>query len=193
MRKKVLIIDGHPDPERARFCHALTQAYAEGALEGGDETRVITLAETEIAFLRSSAEFAAPAVAPAILGAQRDMEWADHIVLVFPLWLGGAPALLRAFLEQVACGSFFADTAGRGIHPKFKHKSARLVVTMGMPAFIYRLMFHAHGVKNIMEGVLGFAGFRPVRATLFGAIEASNAQTQRARLAQVRSLGGQGR
>lgn len=193
MSKKILILDGHPDPERSRFCHAVAEAYAQGALDAGDETRVITLAETDVVFVRNAAEFAAPAVAPAIVSAQRDMEWADHIVLVFPLWLGGAPALLRAFLEQVACGSFFANTAGRGIQPKFRRKSARLFVTMGMPAFIYRLMFHAHGVKNIMEGVLGFAGFRPVRATLFGAIETATMQTQTSRLAHVRDLGRQGR
>jgi putative NADPH-quinone reductase len=193
MRKKIVIIDGHPDPERTRLGHALADAYAQGAIETGNETRVITVSELEIAFLRSAAEFAAPAIAPAIVSAQRDIEWADHIVLVFPLWLGGAPALMRAFLEQVACGSFFAETSGPGIRSKLQHKSARLIVTMGMPAFAYRLFFHAHGVKNIMEGVLGFAGFRPVRATLFGAVEALGAQKNAARVAQVRELGRQGR
>lgn len=193
MRRKTLIIDGHPDPDRQRFCHALADAYAAGAVAAGDETRSITLAETDIGFLRTAVDFAKPPTAPVILSAQRDIEWADHIVMVFPLWLGGAPALLRAFLEQVACGSFFADTSGRGIQQRLKNKSARLIVTMGMPVFIYRLIFHAHGVRNIMEGVLGFAGFRPVRATLFGAVEGQNAQAQKARLARVRDLGRQGR
>ncbi|WP_348630216.1 NAD(P)H-dependent oxidoreductase, partial [Mesorhizobium sp. M7A.F.Ca.US.002.01.1.1] len=27
--------------------------------------------------------------------------WADHILFVFPLWLGTMPAMLKAFLEQV--------------------------------------------------------------------------------------------
>jgi putative NADPH-quinone reductase len=193
MRRKILIIDGHPDPDRTRFCHALAEAYAQGAISAGDETRSITLGETEITFLRTAEDFAKTATAPAIVSAQRDIEWADHIVIVFPLWLGGAPALLRAFLEQVACGSFFAETSGKGIKQRLKNKSARLIVTMGMPAFVYRLIFQAHGVKNIMEGVLGFAGFRPVRATLFGAVETQSAKVQKARLAQVRDLGRQGR
>jgi putative NADPH-quinone reductase len=192
MGRKILIIDGHPDPDRKRFCHALADAYAEGSSSVGDDTRSITLAETEVAFLRTAADFAKPATGDAIVSAQRDIEWADHIVIVFPLWLGGAPALVRAFLERVACGSFFAETSGRGIRQKLKHKSARLIVTMGMPALIYRLIFHAHGVKNIMEGVLGFAGFKPVRATLFGAVEAQSAQASSARLAKVRELGRQG-
>jgi len=193
MPRKILVIDGHPDPDRGRLCHALAEAYTEGALDAGDETRLITIAEMEIAFLRTAAEFAAAPLSPAIISARQDIEWADHVVLVFPLWLGGAPALLRAFLEQVARGAFFADTDGKGIRQKLKRKSARLIVTMGMPALVYRLIFQAHGVKNIMEGVLGFAGFRPVRMTLFGAVEAAGKAVQRARLAQVRELGRQGR
>lgn len=193
MPRKILVIDGHPDPARERLCHALADAYVQGAHSAGKETRLITLAETPVELLRTASDFAAAPQSQQMKSAQADIVWADHIVLVFPLWLGGAPALLRAFLEQVARGSFFAATEGRGIRPKFKGKSARLIVTMGMPSFIYRLVFHAHGVRNIMEGVLGFAGFAPVRSTLFGAVEGAPTEKQKERLARARSLGGEGR
>lgn len=192
MPNRILVIDGHPDPDRARFCHALANAYLEGAQSTGKETRLVTLAETEFAPLRTAADFARPTDMPAIKSAQDDITWADHIVLVFPLWLGGAPALLRAFLERIACGSFVAETAGRGIRQKLKGKSARLIVTMGMPAFIYEFVFHAHGVKNIMQGVLGFGGVAPIRLTLFGAVEAARQGGQKKRLARVRALGRDG-
>lgn len=193
MTQKILVIDGHPDPARARLCHGLAETYVQGAQTAGKETRLITVAELPVEVLRSAADFAEPPQSERIKSAQADIVWADHIVMVFPLWLGGAPALLRAFLEQVARGGFFAETEGRGIRPKFKGKSARLIVTMGMPSFVYRLVFHAHGLRNIMEGVLGFAGFAPVRATLFGAVEAIGAEKQKARLHRVRVLGGEGR
>lgn len=193
MTQKILVIDGHPDPARARLCHGLAETYVQGAQTAGKETRLITVAEMPVEVLRSAADFAEPPQSERIKSAQADIVWADHIVMVFPLWLGGAPALLRAFLEQVARGGFFAETEGRGIRPKFKGKSARLIVTMGMPSFVYRLVFHAHGLRNIMEGVLGFAGFAPVRATLFGAVEAIGAEKQKARLHRVRVLGGEGR
>ncbi|MEZ5956326.1 MAG: NAD(P)H-dependent oxidoreductase [Hyphomonadaceae bacterium] len=193
MAQKILIIDGHPDPARARLCHALADAYVDGALASGKETRLISLAEAPVEILRSAAEFATPPVSEHILRAQADIAWADHLVLVFPLWLGGAPALLRAFLEQTARGNFFAATEGAGIRQKFKGKSARVIVTMGMPALIYRLMFHAHGVKNITEGVLGFAGFAPVRMTLFGAVENTRTEKQRANIETVRMQGREGK
>lgn len=193
MAQKILIIDGHPDPARARFCHALADAYIDGAMSAGKETRLITVAELSLEVLRTAAEFAAPPTSTQIVSAQADIAWADHLVLVFPLWLGGAPALLHAFLEQIARGNFLAATEGPGIRSKFKGKSARLIVTMGMPAIIYRLFFHAHGVRNVMSGVLGFAGYGPVHATMYGAIESVKARQQTARLAEVRALGRDGR
>lgn len=193
MARKILIIDGHPDPARGHLCHALADAYVDGALASGKETRLISVAEAPVEVLRTAAEFASAPKSEHILGAQADIVWADHLVMVFPLWLGGAPALLRAFLEQTARGNFFAAAEGTGIRQKFKGKSARIIVTMGMPSIIYRLMFHAHGVKNIMQGVLGFAGFGPVRLTLFGAIENAKPRKQRERIEAVRMLGREGK
>jgi putative NADPH-quinone reductase len=191
--QRILVIDGHPDPDRTRFCHALADAYVHGAMAAGKETRLITLAETPVDFVRSAMEFASAPQSTHILSARADIEWADHLTLVFPLWLGGAPALLRAFLEQVARGEFFAAAAASGPRPKFKGKSARIVVTMGMPAFIYRTLFSAHGVRNIIQGVLGFAGFTPIKTTMFGAMESAREPVQKARLAQVHLLGREGR
>ncbi|MES1201940.1 MAG: NAD(P)H-dependent oxidoreductase [Pseudomonadota bacterium] len=191
MRENILVIDGHPDPARQRLGHALAEAYCDGARATGKEVRLITVAESEFPLLRTAADFATPPVSPAILRAREDLLWAHHIVLIFPLWLGGAPALLRGFLEQVARASFVAETDGRGIRPKLKGKSARVIVTMGMPALIYRLMFHEHGVRNIMQGVLGFGGIAPIRRTLFGAIEAPGGN-QKKQLAVVHRLGRDG-
>jgi putative NADPH-quinone reductase len=49
-------------------------------------------------------------------------------------------------------------------------RSARIVVTMGMPAFVYRWYFRAHGVKNLKRNILRFVGLAPVRDTLLGSV-----------------------
>jgi putative NADPH-quinone reductase len=192
MAKRILLIDGHPDTDRARFVHALAETYIESARANGCETRLITVADIAVSFLRSAADFAVAPTEPAIVSAREDLVWAEHVVLVFPLWLGGAPALLRAFLEQVARGEFVAETSGAGIRQKLKGKSARLIVTMGMPSFIYRLLFHAHGVRNITQGILGFAGISPTAVTLFGGVEAASERTRGRWLALVARLGRDG-
>ena len=193
MNERILVIDGHPDAARERFCHALAEAYIEGARGAGKQTRLLTVSEMTFPLLRTSADFSSPPEDAAILRARDDLLWCDHVVILFPLWLGGAPALLRAFFEQIARGSFVAETTGRGIRQKLKGRSARLIVTMGMPAPIYSFVFQEHGVRNVMQGILGFGGIAPVRRTLFGSVEAASAQTQQARLKAVQRLGAEGR
>jgi putative NADPH-quinone reductase len=49
------VIDGHPDPDPVRFCHALAAAYAEGAAQAGHAVERITLATLDVPLLRSRA------------------------------------------------------------------------------------------------------------------------------------------
>ena len=41
---------------------------------------------------------------------------------------------------------------------------------MGMPAFIYRWYFGAHGLKSLERSIPCFVGIRPIRETLIGMI-----------------------
>ena len=46
-------------------------------------------------------EFEHAAVPDELKDTAEAIVWAEHIVFVFPLWLGTMPAMLKAFLEQV--------------------------------------------------------------------------------------------
>lgn len=50
-------------------------------------------------------------------------------------------------------------------------RSARIVVTMGMPAFFYRWYYGARSVQSLEHNILGFCGIHPVRASLIGMVE----------------------
>jgi putative NADPH-quinone reductase len=41
MTRQIALIDGRPDPDRARFCHALADAYAEAGETAGHTVRRI--------------------------------------------------------------------------------------------------------------------------------------------------------
>lgn len=47
----------------------------------------------------------------------------------------------------------------------------RVVVTMGMPALLYRWYFRAHSVKSLERNILGFVGISPVNETLIGMVD----------------------
>jgi len=55
-----------------------------------------------------------------------------------------------------------------------KEKSARLVVTMGMPAFMYKTFFGAHTAKNLALN-LRRCGVGPVRETFVGGVGSESA------------------
>jgi putative NADPH-quinone reductase len=189
--RRVLILDGHPDPDRRCYVHALADACAQGAADAGHEVRRIDVATLELQSLRSSREFLDGTPAEAIRRCQQDLAWANHIVILFPLWLGDMPALLKMLLEQVARPGFaFSAARGKGLpHKLLKGRSARIIVTMGMPAFFYRWYYRAHSVKNLERNILGFCGIGPVRRTLLGMVEgASDVQRQRW-LERIRALG----
>ena len=190
MPRNILILNGHPDPASTGLCHALANAYEEGALAAGHAVRRLDVAKLEFGLLHSQAAFEKDAPPPAIAAAQDSIRWANHLVVIFPLWLGDMPAVLKAFFEQ-ALRPGFAFTYRPSGFP-IQHmtgRSARIVITMGMPAFIYRWYFRAHGLKNLKRNVLRFVGFAPVRDILVGRVGTRSPKSIARALEQVKQLG----
>ena len=191
MSRRIVIIQGHPDPAGDRFGHALADAYAAGAEAAGHAVDRIDVARLEFPLVRTKQDWLKGEPPAVIADAQQRVAAADHLVIVFPLWLGTMPALLKGFLEQVLRQSF-AFQAGGGWKPALRGRSARVVITMGMPALAYRWFFGAHSLKTLRRNILQFCGIRPVHATLVGGVEGSSRARDKA-LARVERLGRAGR
>jgi putative NADPH-quinone reductase len=191
MANRILLIQGHPDCSQPHLCHALADAYLQGAQEAGHEVRTLDVARLDFPLLRSKSDWDEGAVPASLAGAQADIQWADHLVLVFPLWLGGMPALVKGFLEQVARPGFAISPFREGQMPKklLAGRSARLVVTMGMPALVYRWYFRAHSLKALERNILGFVGIAPIRETLVGSVEGLSDEQRSRWFGKLRALG----
>lgn len=190
MPRRVAIIQGHPDPAGNRLCHALADAYAEGAASAGHGVHRIEIAKLDFAVLRTQQDFESGAVPDLLVPARDAIVSAQHVLIVFPLWHGTMPALLKAFIEQVMRPGI-ALAYGSGGFPRglLKGCSARVVVTMGMPALIYRWYFGAHGVRGLERSVLRFAGMNPVRETLLGMVQAADEPRRRRWLDRMKDYG----
>lgn len=191
MRRHILIINGNPDSAPERLSTALANAYAGAAAAAGFSVARLDLGEMDFPVLRHGADFLTRPSDSDIVHARDEILRADHLVFIYPLWLGGPPALLKAFMEQVSRAGF-ALTQGTGGFPKgqLKGKSARILVTMGMPALAYRLLYRAHGVQAFNRSILGIAGVRPIATSYLGAIGLE--RRCREALAIAASLGHQG-
>lgn len=175
--RRILLINGHPDTETRHLNHLLVDAYAEGAEAQGHAVRRVVVAGLDFPLLRSPQDWQHGQLPASLQAAQDGIAWAQHVVLFFPLWLGDMPALLKGFLEQVARPDFaFKKVAGQENSNPFGQKglsgrSARVVVTMGMPALVYRWYFRAHSLKSLERNILGFVGFAPIHETLVGGVD----------------------
>lgn len=196
MAKHILIIDGHPDAKADHYVHALTSAYRDGARAGGHQVRGIVVSELWFPLLRTSEDFKSGIPTETVRKAQEWLAWADHVVILFPLWLGSMPALLKGFLEQLLRPGFaFATTRG-SLFPRKKllaGKSARIIVTMGMPAWFYRWYFRAHSLKSLKRNILRSCGLNPVRACVVGTVETMSQAARGSWLLKVQGLGTRGR
>lgn len=177
---RITIIDAHPDPDPARYVHALADAYAEGATEAGHDLRRIDLAGLNIPLLASRRQWTEEPVPAQCRAGQEAIHWAEHIAFFYPLWLGDMPALLKAFLEQVLRPGFAIDYAAEhGPGGMLGGRSARIVVTMGMPALFYRAYYGAHSVRAFKRNMLAFVGIDPLFASIIGNVEGSPAHRER--------------
>ena len=191
MPKKVLVIQANPDPSAERFGRQLEKAYIGAARKAGHDVIALDLARLSIPPLTSKAEYEKGPVPKEIATAQKQVLAAEHIVFIFPLWLGDMPALLKAFLEQLLRPGFaYAGSTEKGLPKKLlKGKSARIIITMGMPAAFYRLYYRAHSLKNLKRNILAFCGISPARETLVGLVEAKDSTARKRWLEKMEEIG----
>ena len=183
---QIAIIVGHP--RTGSFCEALGRSYAEGAREAGHRVDLFVAGAMSFdPILREGYERVQP-LEPDLQQLHDAILRADHLVILFPLWLGGLPAILKGLLER-ALQPDLVESMKAGKFLKLKGKSARVVVTMAMPAVVYRWWFRAHAVKMLKRNILEFIGIRPVRTTIFGGIMQAGDKGRQRWLAKVEGMG----
>ncbi|HVT35692.1 MAG TPA: NAD(P)H-dependent oxidoreductase [Nevskiaceae bacterium] len=188
--RHILILQGHPERGAQRLCHALARAYANGAREGGHQTETIDIADLDFPLLHSKQDWEHGTPPAPIVQVQAAIARADHLVLIYPLWLGCMPALLKGFLEQVLRPGFAISPLHDGMPRKLlQGKSARIVVTMGMPGPVYRWYFGAHSLKSLKRNILGFCGVSPIRDLVVGMVESASEEQRQQWLRKLHQYG----
>jgi putative NADPH-quinone reductase len=191
MTKKIMIVVGHPQDNT--FCEALGKAYQDGAKSAGHEAQLFQLAPLSFDPILRSGYRAVQPLEPDLQAAYQALVACDHLVIVFPLWCGDMPALLKGFIERILQPDLVAreKTEHEMNWSIFPGKTARVIMTMGMPVSIYRFWYRGHALKLLKRNILNFIGIRPVRHTLFGMVGTSKPATRERWIAEVRELGRQ--
>lgn len=103
---------------------------------------------------------------------RNQINWADKIVFVYPIWWGRPPAMLMGYIDQLFAANFaYRDKKGLLPDGLLKGKSVVCISTMKGPAK-YPLLWLNNAHKVLMKKALfNFVGIKKVKFFEFGNME----------------------
>lgn len=190
--KRILLVLGTPKPEG--FCHALAEAYAQGARSRGHVVRMLKLGEMAFDPVLRGGYERNQELEPELLDAQRQVHWAEHLVLVYPIWWGGLPALLQGFFDRVFQPGFafrYRSPQDREWEPLLGGRSAELLVTHDQSHWRYRLRQGAPGLRQPVRCILGPCGIQTRHLEEFSPMRGAGEEQRQSWLKRAEQLGSQ--
>ncbi len=183
--KKILLINGHPNPDS--FCYSLAKAYRQGVGAQANFRQIDVAHLTfDVGALKHFDSFEIP---EDLRKAQEDIGWANHIVIVHPIWWATMPALLKSFIEQTFLMGFAAQYEKNGkITKLLTGKSVRVISTLDTPVFLYK-SFLGNPSFKVHKANFSFCGIKPIRQTYIGPVVKSDDAKRKQWLRSVEQLG----
>ena len=161
---KTLIIFYHP--YEGSYCNAILTAVKDGLERSGQPHKTIDLGKDEFdpvmrakdlsafANMGRLGEAALDDLDTHVLRYKKKLEWAERIVMIFPIWWMTAPAMVKGFIDKV----IFPGVAYNMDGPQLKSRlhslrQVTIITTMNTPADVYRDQFN-----NAIEEISGRFG-----------------------------------
>lgn len=187
--KKVLIINAHTNKES--YNEALAQEYYKGCLASKNEVTMISLRDLQFDYNLSGGFHSKTELEPDLKSAQEKITWAQHIVIIHPVWWGTFPAVLKAFFDRVLLpGYAFKYRQNSPLWDKLlANKTAHIIYTSDTPAFIYNWFYGKPSVKILKNRVLGFCGIKTTKVVGIGPIRNSTPEFRQKWLNKIYKLG----
>ncbi len=180
---RILVIDAHPRADS--FCRGIVTSIANGASAATHEVRWLALRELSFDLNHTGQE-----LEPCLEHSRQEMLWAEHIMIVYPVWWGTMPALLKGWLDRVLQPGFaFEEREDGGWEGLLGGRSATLIATMDTPRWIFGGMLHSCSIRALRDATLRFCGFSPIRVLIFSPIRTSTPELRQHWLAQARQEG----
>ena len=127
---------------------------------------------------------------PCLERSRQELLWADHVIIVYPVWWGTMPALLKGWLDRVLLPGFaFEEREDGGWGGLLGGRSATLIATMDTPRWIFGGMLHSCSIRALRDATLRFCGVGPVRVRIFSPVRTSTPELRKRWLEQARQEG----
>lgn len=163
---KTLIIYAHPNP--ASFTAALRDSIVDAHRELGNEVRVRDLYAMRFDPVFSGPELGAVFGGQGSFGDAREEQehllWADHIVLVYPIWWLDRPAILKGYIDRVFVNGVAFLYEESGPKPLLQGRTAAVYQVAGTPEEVYQATGLSDAIeRTIRKGLFEFCGINEVQ------------------------------
>ena len=187
--KKVVIIQGHPDSES--FNQALGESYKKGALAGGAEVKEIIIRDLDFNPNLQFGYRKRTELEPDLIEAQNILKWADHWVIIHPVWWGSIPAVFKGFLDRILLPGFAFQKRKDSLwwDKLIKGKTARIISTLDQPGWYYRWIYGRPSHNALKKLTLQYIGFRKIKSTVIGPVRNSSDAFRLKWLKKVKAYG----
>lgn len=187
--KKILIINGHPNPQSFNF--ALAESYRKGAIDSGTEVKEIVISALNFNPNLAHGYQKRTELEPDLIDAWEKIKWADHLVWIHPVWWGGMPAITKGFIDRVFLPGFAFQYRENSVwwDKLLKGKTAHIITTIDQPSWYYRWVYGRPSVNQLRKSTLEFCGIKPVKVTYIGIVKQATAEKREKWLQLVFKLG----
>lgn len=159
----IYLLLAHPDKQS--FNSRLADAYEQQALSKGHEVRRQNLGDLHFQPVLHKGYKEIQAWEPDLEQAWQNISWCQEWVIIYPVWWGSVPALLKGFLDRVLLPglAFHYHEKDPFWDKLLKGRSARLIATSDAPASWLWWQYRNSDLHMLKDAVLKFCGFSPVR------------------------------
>lgn len=170
---KTLIVFNHP--YGGSYCNAVLASVEKGLKDSAQPYRVINLdrddfdpvmrAKDLIAFAGAGriGEEALETVDEQVMEYKEHLEWAEHLVMIFPIWWMTAPAMTKGFIDKVIFPAIAYDMDKGRLVSRLAIRKVTIITTMNTPADIYKDMFNNSIEGSLIKGTFRQIGIEDVR------------------------------
>ncbi|MBE8728150.1 NAD(P)H-dependent oxidoreductase [Flavobacterium hungaricum] len=187
--KKILIINGHPNPSSFNF--AIAEAYRKGALDSKAEVETITIADLNFNPNLKVGYQKRTELEPDLIQAWEKIQKSDHLVWIHPVWWGGLPAITKGFVDRLFLPGMAFQYRENSVwwDKLLKGKTAHIITTLDQPGWYYRLFYGRPSVNQLKKSTLEFCGVKPVKVSYIGIIKTADENQRKKWLEKVYNFG----
>lgn len=161
----------HPDKDS--FNGQLAEAYEKALLDSGHTVRRHNIGDMRFDPILWKGYSVIQELEPDLRQAQENILWCEKWIIIYPVWWGSVPAVLKGFLDRTILPGF-----GFQYHKQdpfwdkhLKGRSAHVIATSDAPALYLWWQYSNSDIKTIKKATLEFCGIRPVKVTRIGRVK----------------------